>query len=448
MLRYTLHKMAKKDSLSRLYTATSHQEVSPPPLKRRRLTQTPSLALDKPRASSTLQTADQPRSSSPSKDAFRVFSWNINGINAFLSSTHSARKITSYFTESTKTQKSGTSSIDAPPNANRLRTPPGQALSSSTHSLRAFLARHNWPEILFLQELKIKPQDGPARLPKILSALNTPLNAADSVSDHRTYTFNAVLPRDKHNAKAFGGKLYGVGTIMRTDFARKWVATVREVDWDIEGRVSVVEMRGAPEGQDENEPVTKPLALINVYAVNGTTQPYRNPLTGAVHPNCPTRHDRKLVFHSLLRDECLSLEARGFSVAVAGDMNIARGPADGHPNLRTFPEQHCVNRVDFNTKFFGEEDNKRAGAYVGTQDEKTEKCLDAVDVFRAKYGMEKRYTYYPNRGEWGSSCDRVDMVFVSKEVWGDGRVIDTGILDTPQERSPSDHVPFWVKIAL
>ncbi|KAK3339078.1 Endonuclease/exonuclease/phosphatase [Neurospora tetraspora] len=422
-------------SRPRLYTTTGNKEVSPPPLKRKR-----GQVLDSPRASSTLQ---QPRSSSPSRNAFRVFSWNINGINAYLLSTPSTRKI---FTESTKTQK--TSSTDAPPNNYRLHTPIEQASLGSPYSLRAFLARHDWPEVLFLQELKIKLQDGPALLSELLSALNTPLNAADNASDDRTYTLDAVLPRDKHNVKAFGGKMYGVGTIMRTDFARKWVATVREVDWDIEGRVSVVEMRGAPEGLDGNELTTKPLALLNVYAVNGTTQPYRCPLTGDTHPSCLTRHDRKLAFHSLLRDECLSLEARGFCVVVAGDVNVARGPADGHPNLRTFPEQHCFDRADFNTKFFGEEDNKRAGAYVGTQDETNEKCLDAVDVFRAKYGMEKRYTYYSYYGEWGSSCDRVDMVFVSKQLWDDGRVLDTGILNTPQECGPSDHVPFWVKIAL
>lgn len=433
-------------SRPRPYTTTSGKEVSPPPLKRRRLTQTPSQALDSNSASSTLQGLDHGRNS------FRVFSWNINGVNAFLSSTPSTRKITAYFTGSTKTQNA--SSTDEAPNANRIRTVPNEDLKGSPYSLRAFLSRHDWPEVLFLQELKIKSQNGPALIPALLSALNTPLNTADSVSEERTYTLNAVLPRDKHNVKAWGGHLYGVGTIIRTDFARKWVDTVREVDWDIEGRVMVVEMRDTPEGQDGNEAATRPFALINVYAVNGTTKPYRSPKTGEIDPNCPTRHDRKLAFHTLLREECLSLEARGFNVVIAGDVNIARGPIDGHPNLRIFPVQHCLNRADFNTKFFGEEDNKRAVACVGTpkRDEKTqEKCLDAVDVFRAKYGMEKRYTYYPNHPnshQWGSSCDRVDMVLVSRELWEDGRVIDTGILNTPQDRGPSDHVPLWVEVAL
>lgn len=448
----TVHIKMAHHSRPRPYATTSNKEVSPPPLKRRKLTQIYSQALDSTRVSSTLQGAGNGRNS------FRVFSWNINGINAFLSSTPSTRKITSYFTGSTKTQNA--SRTDEPPNANRIRTVPNEDLKGSPYSLRAFLSRHDWPEVLFLQELKIKSQNGPALIPELLAALNFPLDTADAVSDDCTYTLDAVLPRDKHNVKAWGGHLYGVGTIMRTDFARKWVATVREVDWDIEGRVMVVEMRNTPEGQDGNKATTKPLALINVYAVNGTTKPYRSPKTGEIDPNCPTRHDRKLAFHTLLRDECLSLEKRGFCVIVAGDANIARGPIDGHPNLRTFPQQHCLNRADFNTKFFGEEDNNRAGACVGTwkQDEKTqeneknqEKCLDAVDVFRAKYGLEKRYTYYPNYPnsiEWGSSCDRVDMVLVSKQLWEDRRVIDTGILNTPQERGPSDHVPLWVKIAL
>ncbi|KAK3399939.1 Endonuclease/exonuclease/phosphatase [Sordaria brevicollis] len=441
----TLHVKMVQQSRPRPYTTTSGKGVSPPPLKRRKLTQTPGQALDSTRASSTLQRPNHGRNS------FRVFSWNINGIRAFLSSARSNnKKITSYFARSTKTQNA--SNTDEPPGTSRIRTVPNdEDLNGSPYSLRAFLSRNGWPEVLFLQELKLS---SPALLPELLSALNTPLNNADDVSDDRTYTLDTSLARDKHNVKAWGGNLYGVGTIIRTDFARKWVDTVREVDWDIEGRVMVVEMRGTPEGQDGNKISTKPLALINVYAVNGTSKPYRSPKTGEIDPNCPTRHDRKLAFHTLLRDECLSLEKRGFCVIIAGDVNIARGPIDGHPNLRTVPQQHCLNRADFNTKFFGEEDNKRAGAYVGPwkEDEKSkDKSLDAVDVFRAKYGMEKRYTYYPHcpsSWDWGTSCDRVDMVVVSKQLWEDGRVIDTGIMNTPQDRDPSDHVPLWVEVAL
>jgi exonuclease III len=346
-----------------------------------------------------------------------VFSWNINGIEPFL--PPSSLKITSFFTPSN-------------PSA------PKPVSESETSGLRAFLSRHGWPEVLFLQELKIKQGDSKT-LAALSSSLNTQLesNANDTLADNHTYILNTVLPRDKHNARGFQGKLYGVGTILRTDFARDHVARVRHVDWDLEGRVSIVEMRPS-----SGCAKSKPLALINVYAVNGTLAPYRSPEDGQI---VGTRHDHKLAFHSRLRDECLALEARSFHVVVAGDLNVARGVLDGHPNLRSFPKQHCINRADFNAKFFGEEDNRRAQTYM---DGRADKCLDAVDVFRAMHGAERRYTYYPRSRDWGSSCDRVDLIFVSKGLWEAGRVAQTGILNTPQERGLSDHVPLWVDVAM
>lgn len=193
---------------------------------------------------------------------------------------------------------------------------------------------------------------------------------------------------------------------------------MREVAWDLEGRVSVVELKPG---------VGKPLALINVYAVNGTDAAYRDPRTGRV---VGTRHERKREFHSLLKDECLRLEEMGFEVVVAGDLNVARERVDGWPRLRERPEVHCVNRADFNEKFFGE----------------GEESWDAVDVWREGRGEERGYTYFPRGREWGSSCDRVDMVLTSRTAWKRGRVRGTGILDSPQERGPSDHVPIWVEI--
>lgn len=111
-----------------------------------------------------------------------------------------------------------------------------------------------------------------------------------------------------------------------------------------------------------------------------------------------------------------------------------------------------MNRADFNKKFFGGEDNLRAGAYLGERreypGEEDEKCFDGVDVFRAIYGAERKYTYFPRDKEWGTSCDRVDVLFVSGQLWEQGRVLSTGILDTPQERGMSDHVPLWVDLML
>jgi len=411
----------------------------------------------------TLQSSTQASGNNVDGDrnSFRLFSWNINGIDAFLPPQHT--KIISFFKPTTPNSGNG---------------PPRDPFFTPPNSLRLFLARHGWPEVVFLQELKIKPSDSHV-LASLLASLNSPLNPQDRLADDRTYNLDAVLPRDRFNTKVFQGKLYGVGTLLRRDFVKKHVERVRDVEWDLEGRVSIVETNAlASSGSG------RPLALVNVYAVNGTTAPYRSPQDGTV---IGTRHGHKLAFHSHLRDECLDLEDRGFDVVVAGDLNVARGTLDGHPNLRISPRQHAANRADFNAKFFGGEQDDGSNAMMrdggvnrdvdadvemdgmeveedvaslpGSSHSQEEyhpqgpsgaitPCLNAVDVFRALHGSERRYTYYPRTREWGSSCDRVDLIFVSKRLWDDGRVLDTGILDTPQERGPSDHVPLWVEIAL
>lgn len=256
----------------------------------------------------------------------------------------------------------------------------------------------------------------------VLSAADTSLGTEDSVTERTRSDLDVNLPRDKHDARGFGGKLYGVGTFLREDFAERHVAAIRHAEWDLEGRVTtIVELRrpqeepsgiaaGAVESQQEprmgKKPMSqdpfKPLALLNIYAVNGTSAPYRSPDTGKV---IGTRHDHKLRFHERLRDECLDLEKRGFEVVVAGDLNIARGKLDGWPGLRTYPRQHCVNRAHFNAKFFGQEDNARAEAYLGEKpgDASQEtnsggggSCFDGVDVFRALRGKERREVHLPS----------------------------------------------------
>ncbi|KAK3389711.1 Endonuclease/exonuclease/phosphatase [Podospora didyma] len=420
------------------------RDISPPPVKRGKITPA------QKQNESNLPLHNPPTFSK----TLRLFSWNINGIEPFL--PPSDKKITSFF---------------KPKNSQNQpeKEPPPSA------SLRAFLARHNWPEVLFLQEVKIKHGDTKT-LASLLSAVNTPLNSTDELASDRTYTLDTVLPEDKYNARGCGGKLYGVTTLIRKDFAQEYVVSARSVPWDLEGRVCVVELHpyhppspfsfssspssslSSNDRKDKDEGRKRkrgggynPLALLNIYAVNGTSAPYRSPETGKI---VGTRHDHKLAFHSRLRDECLRLQEGGFQVVVAGDLNVARGEGDGFPRLRTFPRQHCVNRVDFNGKFFGGEDNARARAYVGDSDgvdnaEKEGRCLDAVDVWRAMHGKERRYTYHPRTSKkWGESCDRVDLIFVSRGLWESGRVIATGILDSPQERGPSDHAPIWVEVGM
>ncbi|KAF1978888.1 DNase I-like protein, partial [Bimuria novae-zelandiae CBS 107.79] len=219
------------------------------------------------------------------------------------------------------------------------------------------------------------------------------------------------------------GKVYGVCSIIREDLVQNLNAQVRTVDWDKEGRVSVVELKTAS---------TK-FALFNIYAVNGTDNPYRDPATGAVRG---TRHDRKLAFHRLLMEECLSLENNGWKVLLAGDMNVAPARIDGHPRLRTSPQQHVVNRADFDTKFLREKNQAEVNVFNG------------VDVWRKSHKEEARYTYFPGSRGLGSSCDRVDYAIAGRSMRDRGMVTGSGILDSEAERGPSDHVPIWIEISM
>ncbi|CAD0039858.1 unnamed protein product [Aureobasidium pullulans] len=128
------------------------------------------------------------------------------------------------------------------------------------------------------------------------------------------YEAHFCLPSDPHNARGFGRKVYGVCTILRKDFATKHNHSVRTVDWDLEGRIQVVETEDPK------------LSIWNIYAVNGTDNPYKDSKTGAI---TGTRHDRKLAVHKHMLEEAKALEARGYGVIIAGDLNIARSRLDG-----------------------------------------------------------------------------------------------------------------------
>ncbi|KAF2103782.1 DNase I-like protein [Rhizodiscina lignyota] len=357
------------------------RDISPPPTKRRRISNGSDVKVAKSKSKET----DQPNPDT--SQSLRIFTWNINGIIPFLQTP-----ITKFFSPSTS---STTTASKAPA------------------SLRTFLHRHHFPQLLFLQEVKIPASDLKTQR-AVTAAVDDRLDADDEEHGPE-YVVHFTLPRDKFNAKGFGGRVYGVASIIRKDFYDQHVTSVRDVEWDLEGRVSVVELKGK-------------LAIWNIYAVNGTDAPYRDPQTGQAKG---TRHDRKLAFHRLLVDECKKMEGDGWTHVLAGDFNVAPARIDGHPNLRTWPAQHVVNRADFNSRFL----DGRNG--VG---------LRAVDVWRALKKDERKYTYYPRGREWGSSCDRVDLILASRKLWEDGDVLDAGILDSPQERGPSDHVPLWVRV--
>ena len=215
--------------------------------------------------------------------------------------------------------------------------------------------------------------------------------------------------------------MYGVCTLIRDDLlAGEELAdedVIKEVPWDLEGRVLVLEIPG------------RKLAVFNIYAVNGTNNPYRDTQAGQI---VGTRHDRKRAFHEELKAACEGYEKRGWAVIVAGDLNIARTPLDGFPGRR-MGQEHVQNRIDFEEKFI------RGKEYGG---------LGMVDSFRSLHGGEKKYSYRGRNRAWGSSCDRVDLILVSGESNTQGRITlkEADILDEEMERGPSDHVPLYITI--
>ena len=325
-----------------------------------------------------------------------IISWNINGISPFLQPS-----VESYFGP---------------------RDGPRSDTGNAKTSLREFLRRHNWPTLLFLQEVKINPDDSGTKR-AVEKAVRRQLSEPDDAPDYEAV---CCLPSDKFNARGFGRKVYGVCSVIRRDFKDKYVETIRPVTWDAEGRFLVIETKAVGS-------IPK-LAIFNVYMVNGTDNPYRDSETGQV---VGTRHDRKLAAHKLLQEECRRLEADGSGVIIAGDMNIARNRIDAHPNLRTFPKQHCTNRADFEAKFFSGPVNDGP-----EQEEKSRATeLGMIDTFRHLRPEQKSYTFYPRTKTFGESCDRVDMILISKSL--EGQLREAGMHETPSERGPSDHVPLF-----
>ena len=373
------------------------RSISPPPAKRRRTETQAALSLQR---EPTATTASLP---STSLSTLRIFSWNVNGIAPFLQ-----RPITTFF-QVTDSQSAKTQDV-------KNVIPPA--------SLRGFLQRHDWPAVLFLQEVKIAVKDE-----NIQGAVRTAINSAlpcESAPGAKgpLYEAHFTLPTDLHNARGLrgNGKIYGVCSIFRSDLRGKFNINTRTVDWDNEGRISVLEVEYAS---------TK-LAIFNIYAVNGTDNPYRNPITGAIQG---TRHDRKLEFHRSLMQECIDLEDAGWLVVLAGDMNVAPDARDGHPKLRIFPPQHTLNRADFHEKLLTGNKGKIKG-------------FNGVDIWRKMHDKERKYTYFPRGATWGCSCDRVDYFLAGRTVWDKGLIKACGILDNEMDRGPSDHVPIWADIKL
>ncbi|KAK8095082.1 Endonuclease/exonuclease/phosphatase [Apiospora hydei] len=492
--------------------SSMNRSISPPPLKRQKRSQT---------ASGTAGTNVQPVFSppiTPTLGTLRIFSWNVNGIAPFvqpylnksiklffgakslLSSERKRRRDGEEAGVDVITDSDSNGDVEGPAQG----SPDSDLSKEGEPSLRQVLRRYGWPQVLFLQEVKIKPGDE-----KTQNAVRVAVNDARPVAPERAaprseatgedagssqaailadggpgYDLFFNLPADPHNAKGFGGKVYGVAAIIRRDFTKSHVNEVRDVTWDREGRVQIIETRDLsfplgdhdqPSSSSSSSSKTTKLALFNIYGVNGTTNAYRSTSTGAP---AGTRHDRKLAFHADLLREARALESRGYAVIIAGDLNVAPDKRDGHPRLRTFPAQHVRNREDFRAKFLrgrlvstapnqasykrltlpltdtqgecgeviakGEGDSSATPSGKMPQSTTITPGLNGIDTFRHVHADERRYSYHSRGRPWGSSCDRVDLIVASRALEKD--IVNAGICDSPRDRGPSDHCPVWVEI--
>lgn len=210
------------------------------------------------------------------------------------------------------------------------------------------------PDVLCLQELRIRAHDAAA-----LAALEVVLPG---------YRCHRSLPRDERNVTFRGGRMYGVATFVRG----RWRGEVPA--WDREGRVVVVRRRR--------------LAIVNVYAVNGTSKPWFDE-AGAIDGD---RHALKRRFQAQVFELGRALRAEG-SVILVGDWNVSRTAQDTHPRLRT-EEPHARARSELETRMAAE---------------------GFVDIWRERHPTERAYTWF-NRRTRGLDAARVDYALVSSDL--------------------------------
>ena len=235
------------------------------------------------------------------------------------------------------------------------------------------------PEVICLQELRIRERDEQS-----ISALIQALPG---------YRCHYSLPRDARNVTFRGGRMYGVATFVQG----RWRAEMPE--WDLEGRVIIVRKSG--------------LAIVNVYAVNGTSKPYFDG-AGRVAGD---RHQLKRRFQSSVMDLGHELRKSG-GVIMAGDWNVSRTAQDTHPRLRT-EEPHARARAELNARMLAE---------------------GFVDIWRERHPVERAYTWF-NRRARGLDAARVDYVLVSSDLVA--RIRGADILDLLPW---SDHAPVVVEL--
>ncbi|HEY2396800.1 MAG TPA: exodeoxyribonuclease III [Rudaea sp.] len=267
-------------------------------------------------------------------------------------------------------------------------------LASDAHdSLGQVIERLQYPDVLCLQEVRLRPGDA-----NLIAAARSALPG---------YRCHMSLNHDERNASYRGGRAYGVVT-----FSRESLGGEQELyAWDREGRVVITHL-----------PVAH-LAIANVYAVNGTSKPYWSHELGRWDGD---RHAFKRRFIERLAQEWDALRASGLRLVLVGDWNISRTRLDTWPRLRT-QEPHATARAEFNDRFIP--------------------GLDLVDAFRELHPAERKYTWF-NRRARGDRLDaaRVDFALVSRSLMP--RVTNADIDQERSARGRSDHAPLWIDLAM
>jgi exodeoxyribonuclease-3 len=250
-------------------------------------------------------------------------------------------------------------------------------------------ARLGHPDVLCLQEVRIRPGDRDA-----VARMQTALPGHACVS---------ALNRDPRNGGFRGGRAYGVALYVREALA----PVALTFDWDREGRIAIAHL------------ATAGITIGNVYAVNGTARPHFDHERAAVHGD---RNAFKQAFIERLGGELAALQAHGLPLLLAGDWNVSRSRIDATPRLRT-EEPHATARRRFNEEFID--------------------GLDLVDVFREHHPETRAYTWF-NRRARRLDAARVDFILCSRALASE--VVACGIDEAPDARPGTDHAPAWVEL--
>ncbi|TCD69669.1 hypothetical protein EIP91_006686 [Steccherinum ochraceum] len=259
--------------------------------------------------------------------------------------------------------------------------------------LRNLLAQHAYPDFLCLQEVRVRASDA-----DWLGTLNGVVNGSDSGPKYKAYP--------SLNQATSGQRYFGVITYVKRA-ENEQVQAAYGVDWDTEGRVMVLEMKGG-------------WALVNVYAVNGSDRQWKDSSKQGRDSESMTWHERKREFNWLLLQECRKIQAKGLRLVIVGDFNISLAEADCYPELRTgYP--HAKAREEFTKTFI-------PGA-------------DVVDIYRELHGDRRAFSWFAKGVPQGEDCSRVDYALVESGL--KDRVAMMEYLDRPEERAHSDHAP-WV----